>query len=270
VSYLYQRREADLGGYHYQRREADLGALPLVRYRRGKIGAASRAIAERIFVRSRMKYARRDGTHPALRPLGTSHYTIGDCEELGFSLKPPKAVRRAAKSVGRFVKKHETALLIGAGVLTAGLLAPAAAVAVGQGALTAGKFLASGTGKLVSRFIPHGKAQGTPGTFPDDMPAPGTTPQPPIVQQAPPLPDLTMPASPGEVASSGGSSYGGGGGGAPVDPGDSPGRGESEAADQTEAPAAKPGLNPMLIVAGVALLGLATAGGHAAGRRSRG
>jgi hypothetical protein len=268
VSYHYQRREADLGGYHYQRREADLGAVSLARYRRVGRGHSARAIAERHQAQAHLKHATRSGLHPALRPLGTTHYTVGDCDQLGFSLKPPKFVRKAAKKVGKFVAKHKTAFLVGAGVLTAGLLAPGAALAVGKGALTAGKFAGRGAKGLFGKLIPHGKAKPPPDFGPPDAgyPDAGVPPQPQI-PSAPRLPDLTMPASPGEVASSGGSSYGGGGGGAPVDSGDVPGAGEGEAADQTQAPTAKPAINPMVILGGAAVLGLAFAGGRSSRKR---
>lgn len=199
-------------------------------------------------------------------PMCSTYYTDG----LGFSLKPPKFIRRAAKRVGRFVKKHETALLVGAGVLTAGLLAPGAALAIGKGALVAGKFAgrelaAGGRGlfKLGKRLLPRQPMQ--PSDQPEPNPTPsGTQPSAPAPPAAPQMPDLSLPtgaAGGGMVPGSGGD-YGGG---APSLPGDVPGE-DAVPASQTEA-GAKPGLNPMLILGGVALLGLAVAGGRASRKR---
>jgi hypothetical protein len=175
------------------------------------------------------------------------------CDGLGFSLKPPKRLRKAFKSVGRFVKKHETALLVGAGVLTAGLLAPAAALAVGRGALAAGRFV----GREAMKLIPRGSSGGTGGTIPD--PSDTGTPAPPAPPAAPSMPDLTLPAQTG-----GGSSaaypqdYGAGaGGGAPSQGGDTP---TSDQAVDTSTPPKQAGMNPVVVIGGLALLGLAFSG----------
>jgi hypothetical protein len=114
-----------------------IGAMPRARSRR--VNRSRRAIAA-----GRPYYFSR----PEPR-TSTSGY-VGDCggdssnycDGLGFSMKPPKAIRKAVKSVGAFVKKHETALLVGAGVATAGLLAPGAAALIARGALSAGGSIA--------------------------------------------------------------------------------------------------------------------------------
>jgi hypothetical protein len=84
---------------------------------------------------------------------------------LEFSLKPPKWLRKDVKAVGKFIKKHETALLIGGAALTAGILAPGAVAAAGgalvHGGVAAGGALLRGAGSLArgvgaaGQFVAH-------------------------------------------------------------------------------------------------------------------
>jgi hypothetical protein len=230
---------------------AVLGAAPRARYRRVGRGRNTRAIAASRRPIRRFPHYQRRITEPAISP----HYTLGDCDGLGkFSLKraftPPRKVRT-------FVAKHKTALLVGAGVLTAGLFAPAAALAIGKGALVASRFV----GRQALKLIPHG-SPGTPGTIPD-QPDMGP-PAPP----APQMPDLTLPSPAQAGGGSGGAQdYGsGGGGGAPSSGGDTS---ESNVPiDTSSDQAAKPGISPLVVIGGVALLALVFASGRTSKRRA--
>lgn len=192
-------------------------------------------------------FARRD---PLRQMFGPRRYTMGDCNDLGFSLKPPRKVRK-------FIAKHKTALLVGAGIITAGFLAPGALLAVGRGALTAGKVVGRGAlrvGRQAVKLFPRGGPFETPGTFP----------RRPTSNPPPSMPDLTLPGSSRPPAGSGGASdqgggYGGGGygGGAPSygeggGGGDTP---DSAPAD-AGAPPAKPAIPGGIALAGVGLLAL--------------
>jgi hypothetical protein len=114
------------------------------------IGATPRARSRRVNRSRRAIAAGRPYYFSRSEPRTSTSGYVGDCggdssnycDGLGFSLKPPKSIRKAVKGVGTFVKKHETALLVGAGVVTAGLLAPGAAALIARGALSAGGSIA--------------------------------------------------------------------------------------------------------------------------------
>lgn len=245
--------------------------------------------------------------------VSTSGY-VGDCGDapnycdgLGFSLKPPKAIRKAVAKVGTFVKKHETALIVGAGIATAGLLAPGAAAVIARGALSAGGALARGAaagGRAILKPLeslvtkkataalapmigppvpssssgpwanpdayngtwdaiyanPHKRQESiqndaefaawaqwkATGVLPSATPAPAPVPS---------MPTLTLP---GQTGGSPTADYSGGGGtGIPSYGGETP---ATDQAVDTSAPAQpKAGMNPVVIIGGIALLGLVLA-----------
>lgn len=168
-------------------------------------------------------------------------------DTLGFSLKPPKWLRKASVQVRRNVTLKRAAIVAGA-VIAAPFVLPA--LAAGGGALLAagkagGGFLAREAGRLFHRGTPRPSDGPYPGPlppYPSDTPYPG--PLPPYPSSG--SPPLTLPPD----AGGGGGSYGGGGGGAPASA-------AGDLTDETKKPATAGvggGLLPLALGAGALLL----------------
>jgi hypothetical protein len=182
---------------------------------------------------------------------------VEDRNNLGFSLKPPKWLRKAQP--GKILKKY--ALPIAA--IGAAFLIPGAAPLLAKGAVGAGKFLGRGAigagrvfGKGGASLFKFGKKL----LSPDQLigpPAPPGTPdfgsQPPPAATAPgfsPVPSI--PTGP-EVQSEAATMQTGGGGGGGMSP-TAPFM--DEAAPETAgAGVPKPGMSPLLIIGGLLLVG---------------
>jgi hypothetical protein len=122
---------------------------------------------------------------------------------LGFSLKPPKSVRKAFRAVKRVVTLRNVAKVaaVGAAVFAAPVVLPALVHAAGAGGALLARGLRSGA-SLLARELHRPSASGPgrdPGIGPDEAPS-APTPAPG------PAPAPTQPAP----AGGGGGSYGGG------------------------------------------------------------
>lgn len=259
---------------------ATLGAAPnRRRVMRGPAFQTVQAARQRM-ARGRMQVVQR--RHYAIvrpMPVVPSNYVIGDCSELGFSLKPPRWARKL--TIKKVIKPLAIAAAVGASLFIPGV-APAA-LAIGKGALSAGKFVGTGilrggraVGKGVMNLLPHKAAPSAADIAASLEQSGGAAPAtsaPSLWQQiqdaarsgaapaTPTLPDLNLP-SPTQAASGGYS--GGGGSSAPTgvpNSADTPGGGSAAdaGADTGGEPVpTRAGFNPM-VVGGIALLGLALA-----------
>jgi len=207
-----------------------VGRRPALRGR--PVFRGQRAAGVRLKIKRQQRRTRTASANYAL-PMSGEHYLSGG-EGLGFSLKPPKFVRKAAKSVGhavgvaaRAVKKNVTlkrALIAGAIVGTAFI--PGVGPAAMAAARGAAKYGAKAFHNILGRpavAIAHGveglfkrKPGETPGTPPIAEPSGTYGPPAPTADQGGggggggtygPSPDQ------GGEPSGGGGSYGGGGGG---------------------------------------------------------
>jgi hypothetical protein len=221
-------------------------------------------------------------------PAVPSNYVIGDCSELGFSLKPPKFIRKL--TIKKVLKPLAIAAAVGASLFIPGV-APVA-LAIGKGALSAGRFVGGGilaAGRGVGKGVVsaekgimnlfHPKASAADQAAADQAERDriaaammnqggGGGPTPSPAQSTASMPDMNLP-SPYQAASGGQS--GGGGSSAPTgapSSADTPGGSAADAGVDTggEPVPTKPGFNPMVVV-GVGLLGLALA--SQAGSRKR-
>jgi len=120
-------------------------------------------------------------------------------QDLGFSLRPPKWLRKAQPGV--ILKKAAPYIAAGAAIALVPGLAPMlakGALAVGKGALVVGKAVPKFAGAIFKKILPTRPA-GTPPTIPPDWQGPLPQDAPPWqgpVYQPPVPPAVLMPEAP--------------------------------------------------------------------------
>lgn len=138
------------------------------------------------------------GVHPGV--ITTSALEGYDGDELGFSLKPPKFVRKAFTAVKKAVTLKNVAKVaaIGAGVLVGAPIIAAAAPMLGKAVVSGAKGLVSIGGKIAGGIFGRGtppiveptpQPTDLPSTIPTTMPAPSTVPMTPGASASPYPPD---------------------------------------------------------------------------------
>jgi hypothetical protein len=182
------------------------------------------------------------GMNERFNPPGLALYGGLSDDQLGFSLKPPKWLRKASVAIRKNVTLKRT--LEAGAVVGAAFFAPAAVGLLARGVVAGGKFLAPAATSLFRR-LERGAAGGAP-NVPVDTGVPGATaPTGVPIDQA--------PSGGAGVPYGGGAPTDGGGGGSMPGAGPVP----SQMSEQTPVEASTSGSGMTgLIVAGVGLIAL--------------